>query len=221
MIALRIQNEYDEVTRYQCGRYISSSEAVWRILSFPIQERHPPVIYLDVHLEGGQRVYFQSENVVQRLANPRQTTLLAFFRLCERDHFAKSLLYNEVPCFYTYNKQQGVFVRRRRGTAVEGEPGIFKEHVIGRVYTVHPNNSECYYLCLLLHYIRGPTSFVELRKVDGIEHPTYQAACHARHLLDGDQHWDDTLTEACVSDSPHRLRHLFAILLTFCGLSDA
>ena len=127
MIALRNRNEYDEVTRYQNSRYISSSEAVWRILSFPIHERHPPVIHLlDVHLEGRQRVYFQTENICERLANPRQTTLLKFFRLCERDHFGKYLLYNEVPCYYTHNKQQGIFLRRSRGTAVDSEPGILK-----------------------------------------------------------------------------------------------
>ena len=31
----------DEIAQYQAGRYISSSEAVWRILSFPIHERSP------------------------------------------------------------------------------------------------------------------------------------------------------------------------------------
>lgn len=36
----------DEVTRYQMGRYISSNEAVWRILSFPIHNRYPTVTTL-------------------------------------------------------------------------------------------------------------------------------------------------------------------------------
>ncbi|GBP61498.1 hypothetical protein EVAR_34735_1 [Eumeta japonica] len=216
-------NNNDEVTRFQSGRYISSSEAVWRILSFPIHERHPPVIHLDIHLEGGQRIYFNPENVTERLESPRRTTLLAFFNLCETDAFAKTLLYHEVPSFYTYNKQQCIFNRRRRGTVVVGEAGIFKEHIIGRVYTVHPNNSECFYfyLRLLLHVVRGPTSFAELRKVDNIIYPTYQAACRARHFLDGDQHWDDALAEASISESPQRLRNLFAVMLVFCALSDA
>ncbi|XP_045511060.1 uncharacterized protein LOC123705982 [Colias croceus] len=214
-------NDNDEVTRFQSGRYISSSEAVWRILSFSIHERYPPVIHLDVHLEGGQRIYFNPENVTERLHNPRRTTLLAFFNLCETDAFSRSLLYSEVPSYYTFNKQEGMFNRRRRGTAVAGEPGIFKDHVIGRVYTVHPNNSECFYLRLLLHVVRGPTSFADLRKLDNIVHPTYQAACRARHLLDGDQHWDDALSEASISESPQRLRHLFAVMLVFCALSDS
>ncbi|XP_044598675.1 uncharacterized protein LOC123274930, partial [Cotesia glomerata] len=47
--------DLDEVTKYEAGRYISTSEAVWRILSFPIHERFPPVMHLAVHLENGQR----------------------------------------------------------------------------------------------------------------------------------------------------------------------
>lgn len=53
----------DEINPYQLGRYISSNEAVWHILSFPIHELHPTVVHLAVHLENGQRVYFTAENV--------------------------------------------------------------------------------------------------------------------------------------------------------------
>ncbi|KAL0830677.1 hypothetical protein ABMA28_002814 [Loxostege sticticalis] len=210
----------DEVTNYQSGRYISTSEAVWRTLSFPIHERHPTVMHLDVHLENGQRIYFDPENVQERIDNPRQTTLLAFFKLCQECDFAKSLLYDEVPSYYTYDKQRGVFNRRRRGQPVDGVPGVYKDQALGRVYTVHPNNSECYYLRLLLLTVRGATSFAFLRTVDGVEHPTFHAACKARHLLDDDNNWDETLAEAVVSDSPSRLRHLFAVMLVFCGLSN-
>ncbi|KAJ2941595.1 hypothetical protein O0L34_g14649 [Tuta absoluta] len=210
----------DEVARYQSDRYISSSEAVWRILGFSIHDRHPTVMHLDVHLENGQRIYFDPDNVRERLENPRQTTLLAFFKLCEKDQFAKTLTYDEVPSYYTFDKQRGVFNRRRRGHPVENFPGIFKGDALGRVYTVHPNNGECYFLRLLLHTVRGPTSFAYLRTVDGIEHPTFQETCKALHLLDDDRHWDETLEEACVSDSPSRLRQLFSIMLVFCGLSN-
>ncbi|CAG4984962.1 unnamed protein product [Colias eurytheme] len=213
-------SDKDEVTKYQSGRYISTSEAVWRILAFSIHDRHPTVMHLDVHLENGQRIYFDPDNVADRLENPRQTTLLAFFRLCEVDQFARSLTYDQVPSYYTYDRQRGVFNRRQRGSAVEGFPGIFKDTALGRVYTVHPNNGECYFLRLLLHTVRGPTSFAFLRTYDGVEYPTYRAACVARHLLDDDQNWDDTLAEASVSDSPSRMRHLFAVILVFCGVAN-
>lgn len=51
-------NKNDEISRYQMGRYISRSEAIWRIFSFPIHEREPSVQHLAVHLVNGQRVYF-------------------------------------------------------------------------------------------------------------------------------------------------------------------
>jgi hypothetical protein len=69
----------DEINQYQLGRYISSNEAVWRILSFPIHERHPTVVYLAVHLENGHRVYFKADNVRTRALVPPATTLTAFY----------------------------------------------------------------------------------------------------------------------------------------------
>ena len=81
--------DIDEIVQYQAGRYISSNEAVWRILSFPIHERSPAVVHLAVHLQNGQRVYFSETNVQQRALNPPDTKLTGFFSLCKNDSFAK------------------------------------------------------------------------------------------------------------------------------------
>ncbi|GBP62999.1 ATP-dependent DNA helicase PIF1 [Eumeta japonica] len=189
-------NNNDEVTRFQSGRYISSSEAVWRILSFPIHERHPPVIHLDIHLEGGQRIYFNPENVTERLESPRRTTLLAFFNLCETDAFAKTLLYHEVPSFYTYNKQQG----------------------FTRCIRITPNAFTCAYFCMsfegLLHLPSSERLIIlytlHTKRLAG--HVTYWMGINTGMML-----WD----EASISESPQRLRNLFAVMLVFCALSDA
>ncbi|XP_044588813.1 uncharacterized protein LOC123267994 [Cotesia glomerata] len=58
--------DFDEVTKYQAGRYISSSEAVWRIFRFPIHDRFPSVMHLAVHLENGQRIYFTEQDVIDK-----------------------------------------------------------------------------------------------------------------------------------------------------------
>ncbi|XP_030762665.1 ATP-dependent DNA helicase RRM3-like [Sitophilus oryzae] len=204
---------------YESGRYISSSEAVWRILTFPIHERFPPVTQLAVHLENGQRVYFTSTNLRDTHHNtPPQTTLLAFFEICKTDNFAKTLLYHEVPSYYVYNNK--TFSRRKLGKVVEGWPGVKKEKVLGRVYTIHPNNTECYHLRLLLHVVRGPTCFEDLKTVNGVLHPTFQSACKALGLHEDDSHWDTTLEEAALCDSPLKLRELFTVMLIFCQLSD-
>ncbi|XP_076301721.1 uncharacterized protein LOC143219730 [Lasioglossum baleicum] len=216
--AFTIENEKDEVKIYESGRYISSSEAVWRILSFPIHERFPPVVHLAVHLENGQRVYFNPRNLSDKINSPPQTTLLAFFEICKTDNYARTLLYSEISSYFVWNNKK--FSRRKRGIVVEGWPGVKKEHVLGRVYTIHPNNTECYHLRLLLHEVRGPTSFEYLKTVNGILHPTFQSACKAIGLLEDDKHWDTTLEEAALCDSPLKLRELFTIMLVFCQLSD-
>lgn len=97
--AFTLQDEKNEVKLYGSGRYISSSKAVWRILTFPIHERYPTVIHLSVHLENGQPVYFTSKNLVDKLNKPPQTTLLASFELYKIDEFAKTLLYCEIPSY--------------------------------------------------------------------------------------------------------------------------
>ncbi|GBM23565.1 hypothetical protein AVEN_122858-1, partial [Araneus ventricosus] len=75
------ENGLNEIHQYQMGRYISSNEAVWRILNFPIHERYFTVINLSIHLENGQRVYITTENAAQCGQAPGETTLTSFFRL--------------------------------------------------------------------------------------------------------------------------------------------
>lgn len=103
----------DEITQYQMGRYISSNEAVWRILSFNIHKRYPPVMHLSVHLENGQRVYFTNKNAREKADNPQNTTITGFFQLCQHDEFAKTLFYHEIPKYYTWNTSKKMFQKRK------------------------------------------------------------------------------------------------------------
>lgn len=216
--AFTLENKFDEVSRHLVGRYISSSEAAWRMFCFPIHERYPPVMHLAVHLENRQRVYITTDNITDRVQIPPMTTLLAFFELCKVDNFAKGLLYCDVPAYYVWKNNR--FIRRKQGKPVAGHPGVKQDDVIGRVYTVHPNNAECYYLRLLLHEVKGPTGFCDLKSVSEINHTTFQSACRARGLLEDDDHWERALVEAAISESAHRMRELFAVMLVFCQIAD-
>ncbi|XP_044010203.1 uncharacterized protein LOC122853855 [Aphidius gifuensis] len=208
----------DEIKAFQNGRYISSSEAAWRIFGFTIHERSPVVFQLSVHLENGQRVYFTDQNARERLENVRNTTLMAFFELCSRDDFAKTLLYIEVSSYFTFTNNR--FNRRKQGSPVEQYPGVKKSNMLGRVYTVHPTNVECYYLRMLLHHVRGPTSFVDLKTVDDVIHPTFQRACQALGLLEDESHWNATLEEAVLFQSASNLRELFVTMIAFCHITN-
>ena len=46
---------------------------------------------------------------------------------------------------------------------MQGQLNLYTTDALGRLYTVHPNNAECFYLRLLLINVRGPTSFQEIR----------------------------------------------------------
>ena len=202
------------------GRYVSSNEAIWRIFSFSIHERYPTVLHLAVHLENGQRVYFNASNVAQRAAAPPSTTLTGFFDICQNDQFACTLLYSEIPRFFTWNTSTKRFQRRKQGNIVAGYPDVRATSALGRIYTVHPKNDECFFLRLLLVNVRGPTSFKSLRTVNGVLFPTYRAACQQLNLLENDNHWDLTISEAIISASPHQTRSLFTVIISTCFPSN-
>ena len=70
----------DEIAEFQDLRSIGSSEAVWRLLSFPIADRYPVVIALRVHTEEQQMIVFDEETEVEALETQRETELTAFFK---------------------------------------------------------------------------------------------------------------------------------------------
>ncbi|XP_072389496.1 uncharacterized protein [Diabrotica undecimpunctata] len=218
-------NKIDEIARYQMGRYISSNEAIWHILSFPFHERDPAVQHLAIHLENGQRVYFTEENVLQRAFEAPKMTLTEFFTLCQKPdvfgQFAKTLVFGDVPRYFTWNKSSKKWEPRKQGKPHPSITGIFKAKTLGRLYTVHPKQRECFYLRLLLVNVPGPTSFEFLRTVNGRVFNTYQDACRELQLLEDDNHWDLTLADAALTSTPNNIRQLFAIILTTCYPSQA
>lgn len=216
MAVFGVDSGRDEISQYQIGRYVSTNEAIWRIFSFAIHERYPTVVHLAVHLENGQRVYFTTENAEQRADRPPSTTLTSFFETCRIDEFAKTLMYAEMPKYYTWNQSTKKFQRRKQGKRVPGQAEIYSTDALGRIYTVHPSNDECFYLRLLLINVRGPTSFEDIRTVDGVVCQTFREACQRLHLLENDSHWDQTIGDATVSAHPNQIRTLFSIIIATC-----
>ncbi|XP_042903221.1 uncharacterized protein [Parasteatoda tepidariorum] len=147
----------------------NNDEAVWRIFGFPIHERDPTVIHLAVHLENGQSVYFTNETAIDRAINPPKTTLSEFFELRNRADafgaFARTLLYSEVPHYFTW-AQTKKWTPRKQGTPVDACLGLFKSNATRRVFTVNPRQAACFYFRLLLANVTGSLSFQDIRKAD-------------------------------------------------------
>ena len=108
--------------------------------------------------------------------------------------------------------------KRKQGDQVEGYPDIRNTDIIGRVYTVHPNQFECFCLRILLHNVRGPMSFEHLRTVNGEVFTGFREACLELGLLEDDRHWDETLEETEGCRVPRQLRSLFAVMLMSCEI---
>ncbi|GFR07595.1 ATP-dependent DNA helicase [Trichonephila clavata] len=97
------------------------------------------------------------------------------------------------------------------------------------IFAGMPVKREAFHTRLLLHHVRGPISFEDLKTVivrgedgDILEIKpcsTYTEACQVLGLLEDDSHWYKATEEAAVSQSPAQLRNLFAILVAVCGLN--
>jgi len=127
----------DEIRNYIDCRYIGAMEGVWRIFHFSLHDRHPAVQPLDIHLEHQQRVIFQDGQAEAVLAKgePR-TTLTEFFRINAADATGRQYLYHEFPEHFMWNQTTKQWRRRQRREGC----------TIGRMYTVHPNQGDVYYM---------------------------------------------------------------------------
>jgi len=119
-------------------------------------------MHLSVHLENGQIVYITTDYASEKVQNPSKTTLLGIFEFCKIDSFARGL-YSEVSAYFIWKNNK--FSRRKQGKGVPGHPGVKQDQIFDRVYTVHLNNAKYYYMRLLLHEVREPTCFDDLKKV--------------------------------------------------------
>ncbi|KAK4512392.1 uncharacterized protein ATC70_003091 [Mucor velutinosus] len=211
------QDDHPDEIKFLDARYVSASEACWRIMSFPMHKEHPSTQRLDIHLENDRRVYFNenesSDQVLSRTLP--ETTLTAWFKYNienPEDNEAKQTLYPDFCEKYVFHKQQNPRVWRSRRSGFGG--------ATGRVYAVSPKDIEKYHLRILLYRIPGATSFTYMRTYNGRVYPSYRATARAMGLLQDDNEWNDTMSEASTTMSPQKIRQLFCILLSFCDVSD-
>ena len=199
----------DEITRYLDARYVSASEACWRIFNFSLHAESPNIVRLQVHLPNQEQVLFANDANVQEIvqAGPRPTTLTAWFAANGEnvDDGRRRLMYHQFPKHFTWNKTAGAWRARVRG----------ETSTIGRMFMVSPSEGERFYLRLLLHHVAGAQNYEMLRTVEGRVYDTFRDAASAMGLVEGNNEWREALAEAAVMQTGKQLRHLFAIVLLF------
>ncbi|GJY82215.1 putative PIF1 DNA helicase/replication protein A1-like protein [Tanacetum coccineum] len=195
--------EVDEIKDYLNCRYVSASEAAWRIYGFDIHYRTPAVERLPFHLKDEQSViFYASESIDYALdkSSVNETKFESWMELNKTDTFAQTLLYGDLPRFYAWNQKNRAWTKRQRGVC------------LGRIHHVPSSWGELYYLRAILNKIKGPMEWDDLKKVDGVLYPTYRDACHARGLLQDDKEYIDDILEARLWGMGDYLRSIFVML---------
>ncbi|MCH79351.1 ATP-dependent DNA helicase PIF1, partial [Trifolium medium] len=177
----------DEIKRFYDCRYISPSEAVWRLLAFDIHRKFPAVIRLSIHLENQQCIKFDDNSSLENVVRYREmvdTMFLAWFTANQEYEQGRDLTYAEFPSKFVYNSTDHRWEPRKIGSS------------IGRLTYVPVGAGELYYLRVLLTKQRGCTSYESIKTVDGKLCNSFQEACSELLLLKDDQEFKDGLIES-------------------------
>jgi len=209
-LSAKLIDENNEIKKYLDGRYITATEAAYRLLGFPLHYESCNVISLPVHLDGRQYILFDTEKPLEdQLENARETKLTAWFRLNTHSNSSKKLLYQEIPHHFRWDKRTKSWKQRK----LEGSSAI------GRLVNINPNVGELYYLRVLLTKIPGATSFEDLRTFEGKILTSYLDACFARGYLQDDQAATETFREIsnCLTN-PIQVFYTFADFVVHANL---
>ncbi|XP_021953640.1 uncharacterized protein LOC110850511 [Folsomia candida] len=203
-----VELQLDEIKTHVDSRYVSPPEAAWRIFRLPMQDKTHSITRLKVDLPGTKRVTFDPSRIQEAIdrAESTDTTLTAYFKLNCEDPEARKYKYSEIPEYYVFNRTNS-WVRRKDG---------HNNKVIGRLYSANmKQNSERYFLRLLLLHVAGPTKYDDLLEYQGHAHATFYEAAKARGLVSDETVWNDTLNDAAYAAMPRQLRELFAYICVF------
>ncbi len=196
----------DEIKAYLEGRYVSASEASWRLFSFRMHDGTPSVTCLVVHEPGMHMIVYNDNANIFETINSEQnqkTTLTEYFQANIDYPLARVVTYMDFPSVFTWINGMKKWTIRQKGCCV------------GRLYFVSPSTGERYFLRTLLTKVKGVVSFEALHTVNGVVHDTFKSACIALALYDSDDEWNACLEEAIGMQTGAQLRSLFVTILTF------
>ncbi|XP_065315372.1 uncharacterized protein LOC135924248 [Gordionus sp. m RMFG-2023] len=198
-------NIHAKIKSHLNARYVSACESMWRLLENNMHDRSHAVISLGIHLPLQQPVYFTAGHERDALlrSENKHTTLTAWFELNKTDLNDRQYLYGEIPYHYVFTNYHWKLRKKRL-------------NVISRMYSVHPNSGERFFLRLLLLHVCGATSFDYLKTINGILMSTFKEAAIKRNLLSDDKEWESCLEEGSIYQMPSQLRSTFAFICIFC-----
>ncbi|CAN1777182.1 hypothetical protein LINPERHAP1_LOCUS13946 [Linum perenne] len=73
---------------------------------------------------------------------------------------------------------------------------------------------------MLLHIVKGCTSFEDIRTVNGKTYDSFKQTCNAHGFLTNDGEWNNCLEEVSFTATAREMRKLFVTMLLYCQVSD-
>ncbi|GJS31895.1 hypothetical protein Tco_0492515 [Tanacetum coccineum] len=181
-----VDEEVGEIKEYYDCQYVSSCKVAWIIFQFDIHERTPLFERLPFHLKGEQSVYFDEGSCIEDIVNNPSVNETMFTEWMEANKLydeAKELTYVEFPTKFVWKKDIKKWRPRKKGFS------------LGRVHHVSPSAGDAYFFRILLNKKKGPTSWEEIRTVDGELFNTNKDACYAMDTVSRPEHvWECTWT---------------------------
>ncbi|CAN1274857.1 ATP-dependent DNA helicase PIF1 [Linum perenne] len=199
-----VTSNIDEIKAFMDCRYITPGEACWRLFKFELYANSPAVRRLSYHLPGEQIVYSRESSSIEGLLESElsQTSMLIEWMKMNVDSpHARQYTYVEFPQHYVWISQAKKWRLRKRGIS------------IARLYYCHPSSKDRFYLRMLLHVVKGCTSFDDIKTVNGIVYKSFKDACGAYGFLSDDGEWNQCLQEVANTASARQLSDMSNSLL--------
>jgi hypothetical protein len=206
----------DEITRYQQGRCIGACEALWHLFAFPIVWSSHSVLGLPVHLEDKQLIFYPDtiKKKGMSILLKKNTPLMAWMQANAANDGAgiegplhgkgeirnsRTLLYSEMPDYFTFNKKTGQWHPRKKGT----------KRQIGRLHQVGCKDRERFFLRHVLLHVTGASKWEDL--LNGQR--SYEERCRVERWVPIQAEWQLALRAAVAWQMPQQLRHTFCTII--------
>lgn len=200
-------NDFDQIQNYIDSRYVSATEAFWKIKSFSIHGNFPKVSKLPVHLKDLQNVNFKTSSELKLIIDlQKKTKLIAWMESNKKYPHYRHLTYMEYPKYFQFDTKDHEWKLRSRKTRG-------KVNLVVRMYRVEPYDKERFYLRLILKYKPGAISYDDLLTVNEKRFNSFLEVAKELNLLETDDIWYETITEAISILNPYKCRKLFILIL--------
>lgn len=224
----------DEPHQHVAGRYITPTEAFWRMGEFDTHQCSPAVTRLSVHLEDQQCVYYpddiDDEALLDKMVSS-SSTIMEWFKFNSdpenrqwigqkitykgreypHPYDFSNVLYSDFPERCTWEKKKW---KRRKRLKEDIPVKHQKRPAVGRMYHATIGSGERYYLRTLLGLVPGAICYADLRTFEGVEYSTFRRACIARGLEENDAEWEMAFNESKVWQSSAGMRGTFIMGLS-------